>query len=58
MATSISNMLEQHAASLGARGRVDLARVALKFGKKLNLATADDDHELRELSRSIFGLNF
>lgn len=57
MATPISTKLEQHAATLGAKGKVDLARMALKFGKKIDLATAADDAKLRELAKEIFNLS-
>lgn len=57
MATPISTKLEQHAATLGAKGKVDLARMALKFGKKIDQATAADDAKLRDLAKEIFNLS-
>jgi hypothetical protein len=56
MATPVSSKLEQHAATLGVKGKVDLARAALKFGKKIDQATPADDAKLRELAKEIFNL--
>lgn len=58
MATPLVQKIEQHAATLGAKGKVDLARLTLKLGKKLDVATAGDDSQLRALAREIFGKDF
>lgn len=57
MATPVSSKIEQHAATLGAKGKVDLARLALKLGKKIDLAGPADDAKLRQLAKEIFNLN-
>lgn len=57
MATPVSSKIEQHAATLGAKGKVDLARLALKLGKKIDLAVSADDAKLRQLAKEIFNLN-
>lgn len=57
MATPVSLKIEQHAASFGAKGKVDLARLALKLGKKIELATVADDAKLRQLAKEIFNLS-
>ena len=57
MPTPVTTLLEQHAAQLGAKGKVGLARIALKFGKKLELASLEDDRKLRELAKEIFNLD-
>lgn len=58
MASPLVLKIEQHAASSGARGKVDMARLALKFGKKLDLATSADDNQLRALCKEVFGKDF
>lgn len=58
MASPLVLKIEQHAASAGAKGKVDMARLALKFGKKLELATAADENQLRVLSKEVFGRDF
>lgn len=58
MSSPLVLKIEQHAASAGARGKVDMARLALKFGKKLDLASVADDNQLRTLAKEIFGRDF
>lgn len=58
MSSPLVLKIEQHAASAGARGKVDMARLALKFGKKLELATSADENQLRTLCKEVFGRDF
>jgi hypothetical protein len=58
MSTPLVETITQHATTLGQKGKVDLARITLKFGKKLELATAADDAKLRALAKEIFAKDF
>lgn len=56
--TPLATRIKEHAASLGTKGQIDLARLGLKLGKKLEAATAADDAALKRLAQEIFGKAF
>jgi hypothetical protein len=47
-----------HAESLGAKGKVDMARLALKLGKRLDIATSADEERIRHFIKEIWGKDF
>ena len=56
MASPLVENVMKLASSQGAQGRVNLARVGLKLGKKLEQATPSDDEKIRQLVKEIFGV--
>jgi hypothetical protein len=58
MSIPIVSKIEQHASTLGSKGKIDVARLSLKFGKKIELATPPDEAKLRALAKEIFGKDF
>jgi hypothetical protein len=54
----LSQQIKAYAASLGAHGQINLARLSLKLGKRLEAATAADDAALRRIAQELFGKAF
>lgn len=54
----LSQQIKAYAATLGAHGQINLARLTLKLGKKLELTTAADDAALRRIAQEVFGKAF
>lgn len=54
----LSQQIKTYASSLGAHGQINLARLTLKLGKKLEATTAADDAVLRRIAQEVFGKAF
>ena len=54
----LSRQIKNYAATLGAHGQINLARLALKLGKKLEATSAADDVVLRKIALEVFGKTF
>lgn len=50
--------IEQYGGALGPKGKIDIARLSLKFGKKIEFATPADENKLRQLAKEVFGRDF
>lgn len=58
METQIVKQIKSHAEGLGSQGKVTLARIALKLGKKLDQASDADTEKLKALAKELFGKSF
>jgi hypothetical protein len=54
----LSQQIKSYAATLGAHGQINLARLTLKLGKKLEATVAADDVALRRIAQEVFGKAF
>lgn len=54
----LSQQIKTYAATLGAHGQINLARLTLKLGKKLDATVASDDVALRKIALEVFGKSF
>lgn len=54
----LSQQIKAYAATLGAHGQINLARLTLKLGKKLEGTAAADDIALRRIAQEVFGKPF
>ena len=54
----LSQQIKTYASTLGAHGQINLARLTLKLGKKLDATAVTDDVVLRKLAQEVFGKAF
>jgi hypothetical protein len=54
----LSQQIKTYAATLGAHGQINLARLTLKLGKKLDATAVADDTALRKIALEVFGKSF